>query len=99
MIFKNIRSYAGKFSSNLSLQTVLILPLIVQIFTAVGLTGYLSFINSRKAVNDLAMQLSDETINRIQQHVSSHLRESHVIHEAIASSIDSGTVNFNEKRS
>ncbi|MGL5833938.1 MAG: ATP-binding protein, partial [Waterburya sp.] len=57
----------------ISLRNVLILPFVAQIFAAVGLTGYLSFRNGQKAVNDLASQLRTEVNRRIDQHLDSYM--------------------------
>ena len=59
----NIKDLAQKFS-RVSLRTVLIVPFVLQIFVAVGLTGYLSLRNGQKAVNDLADRLSNEVSDR-----------------------------------
>lgn len=57
----------------LSLQTLLIVPFVLQIFAAVGLTGYLSFRNGQKVINDLANRLSSEVSDRIDQHLDTYL--------------------------
>ncbi|WP_421656041.1 hypothetical protein [Leptothermofonsia sp. ETS-13] len=53
MIGKSARNSPGKFR----LRTTLVLPFVLQIMTAVGLVGYLSFRNGQQAVNDLIIQL------------------------------------------
>lgn len=44
----------------LPLRWVLVVPFVLQIFTAVSLTGFLSLQNGQKAVNDLITQLNQE---------------------------------------
>jgi signal transduction histidine kinase/DNA-binding NarL/FixJ family response regulator len=66
---KNIEPQARKFP----LRWVLVVPFVIQIFGAVGLTGYLSIRNGQKAVNELAGQLRTEASNRIDQHLDSYL--------------------------
>ena len=61
------------------LRWVLVVPFVIQISLAVGITGWLSFRNSRQAVNDLASQLLSETSGRIQQHLASELAMSHLV--------------------
>jgi signal transduction histidine kinase/ActR/RegA family two-component response regulator len=56
-----------------SLRLILIAPFILQLFAAVGLTGYLSMRNGQQAVDKLAQQLQDEIGNRIDQHLDSYL--------------------------
>lgn len=51
------------------LRLVVILPFLVQIFAAVGLTGYLSWRNGSQALNELAGQLSQEVTNHVRKHI------------------------------
>lgn len=60
-----------------SLKTVLIVPFVLQIITAVGLVGYLSYRSGQKAVEDLANQLLEETSERVSDRVNSYLQQSH----------------------
>ena len=55
------------------LQTVLVVPFVVQIFAAVGLVGYLSFRNGQQAVNDLANQLIDSATQRVDDQLDTYL--------------------------
>jgi hypothetical protein len=55
------------------LRLVLVVPFVLQIFAAVGLTGYLSLRNGQKAVNDLASQLRNQVSDRVAQHLNSYL--------------------------
>lgn len=57
----------------LPLRLILVVPFVIQIFGAVGLTGYLSMRNGQKAVDELARNLQDETASRIDQHLDSYL--------------------------
>ncbi|XHL94738.1 MAG: hypothetical protein P2A85_19675 [Microcoleus anatoxicus] len=52
--------FSNPANRKISLQTLLIVPFVLQIFAAVGLTGYLSFRNGQKAINDLANRLIKE---------------------------------------
>ncbi len=53
-------------SRKVSLRLVLIVPFVLQVAIAVGITGWLSLRNGQKAVNDLAAQLQGEVSARIQ---------------------------------
>ena len=78
----------------LSLQTLLIVPFVLQIFAAVGLTGYLSFRNGQKAINELANQLSSEVSDRIEQHLDTYLATPQQINEINATSVKLGQLNL-----
>ncbi len=56
-----------------SLRTLLPLLFTVQIITAVGVTGYISYLNGQKTVNDMAGQLCTEIMSRTEQHLNSYL--------------------------
>ena len=64
-------SLAGQ--RKVKLRSVLIIPFVLQIFMAVGLTGYFSLRNGQKAVNELANRLRNEFSGRIDQHLDSYL--------------------------
>jgi signal transduction histidine kinase/DNA-binding NarL/FixJ family response regulator len=71
------------------LRAVLIIPFVLQIFAAVGLTGYLSLRNGQKAVNDVASQLRSEVITRVDQNLDSYLGVPHQITQITQDVIDS----------
>ena len=55
------------------LRLILIVPFVVEVVGAVGLTGWLAIQNGQKAVNDLATQLENEVATRVEQHLESYL--------------------------
>ncbi|MEG4036159.1 ATP-binding protein [Microcoleus sp. S36b_A4] len=55
----------AKFFSKLPLRTVLIVPLVLQTVSVVGLVGYLSFKSSQESVEDVAHQLIEQVGERI----------------------------------
>ena len=81
----NTNSYAKR---NLPLRLVLVLPFVLQIFAAVGLTGYLSLRNGQQAVNDLASRLQREVSDRIDQHLDSYLNTARQLAEINGDAID-----------
>ena len=52
---------------------ILVVPFVLQIFAAVGITGYLSFYNGKKAVRDLVTQLQQEASDRVGLHLDNYL--------------------------
>ncbi len=57
----------------ISLQLLLVVPFVLQIFAAVGITGYISLRNGQQSVNDLASQLNSKTGRLVEQHLDSYL--------------------------
>ena len=81
MLAKRLKSRIARFASKASLRAVLIVPFFLQIFMAVGLTGYFSLRHGQRAVNDLASQLSREITARIEQHVRDYVAQPHLVHQ------------------
>ena len=85
-----------KVNKTLPLQLVLVVPFVLQIFGAVGLVGYLSFINGQKAVNDLANQLQREVSSRIDQHLDNYLAIPKQINELNADAVLTAKLNLRD---
>lgn len=80
----------------ISLQTLLIVPFVLQIFAGVGLTGYLSFRNGQKAINELANRLTSEVSDRIDQHLDTYLAAPKQINQINADAIKLGQLNLQD---
>lgn len=57
----------------LPLRLILVVPFALQIFAAVGITGYLSLRHGRNAIEDLASQLEVEVSERIELHLDTYM--------------------------
>ena len=98
MIFKQFNPLSSQKAKGISMQMVLIIPFVIQIFAAVGLVGYLSFRNGQAAVNDLAAQLRKETSKQIDQHLYEYLDNSRRIAEIGADAFAQGLIEPNDLR-
>lgn len=78
------------------LQAVLIVPFILQIFAAVGLTGYLSLRNGQRAVNELAANLRTEVSNRVSQHLDGYTAATRYLTQINGEQIDLGLLNLQD---
>lgn len=87
------------YLQKLPLSTVLIVPFVLQIFSAVGLVGYLSFKNGQKAVNSLALNLSNEIGGRVDQHLTSYLSLPHQLANTAVDSLENGILNLHDFKS
>ena len=78
------------------LRLVLVGPFLLQIFAAVGLTGYFSLQNGERAVNDLADQLKIEIDSRINQNLNTFLTTPHQINQLNASALELNQIKLND---
>jgi hypothetical protein len=93
MLDKSLTNAPINTKSKIPLRTVLVVPFILQIFTVVGLTGYLSLRNGQKAVNELATQLQTEVSTRINQHLDSYANATRYLTQIDGEQIDLGLLN------
>ncbi len=82
--------------SSIPLRLILIAPFIIQIFAAVGLTGYLSIRNGEKAVNDVANQLQTEISARVNQYLDTYLATPHFINRISADDVRLGKLDLQD---
>ncbi len=94
MFFKSLTVAVSDISSKVPLRFVLVIPFVIQIFSAVGLVGYLSFRNGQHAVNDVASQLRHEISDRILQNLDNYLTIPHQVNEVNAIAIKLGQLNI-----
>ncbi|MEH1802747.1 MAG: ATP-binding protein [Nostoc sp.] len=85
---------ASKLTKNVQLRHILVVPFILQISLAVGLTGWLSIHNGQRAVNEVAIQLRNEITARIQQYLQIYVETPHQINQLNANAIQLGEVNI-----
>jgi two-component system, sensor histidine kinase ChiS len=94
MFFKPINKKFSQISSKIPLRTIIVVPFVLQIIVAVGLTGYLSFRNGQKAVNELANQLLQEVNSRISQHLKIYLETPYRINKINEDMINLGLLDL-----
>ncbi|BAU09902.1 integral membrane sensor hybrid histidine kinase [Leptolyngbya sp. NIES-3755] len=78
------------------LRAVLVVPFVLQIFAAVGLTGYLSLRNGQKAVNTIAQQVKEEATARVEQHLDTYLALPYQVNQLNLRAIDQGLLKLND---
>ncbi|MDJ0650909.1 MAG: cache domain-containing protein [Xenococcaceae cyanobacterium MO_188.B19] len=84
---------------SVSLQVLLIVPFLLQIFGVVGLVGYFSFRNGQKSVQNLAEQLMLEIEEVISEHLDSYLATPHIVNQLNKNALDLGHLDPNDLRS
>ena len=73
---------------------VLIVPFVLQIFTAVGLVSYLSARNGQKAIATLANQLMEEVDGRISDRLNAYLDRPQTINQLNQIALELGEIDF-----
>ncbi|MEG3987503.1 ATP-binding protein [Microcoleus sp. S28C3] len=68
-----------KSPQKIPLRLVLVVPFVLQIFAAVGLTGWFSLHNGKTAVNNVTSQLRTEVLARINQQLNTYLETPHLV--------------------
>ena len=89
----------SKTKRKIPLYLVLVVPFVLQIFAAVGLTGWLSLRNGQKDVNDLATQLRKEVTGRILQHVTTYMETPQIVAQINADAVRLGQLNLQDSGS
>ncbi|HEY9615042.1 hybrid sensor histidine kinase/response regulator [Allocoleopsis sp.] len=79
MLQSSLTSRVSKPFKRMPLRIILVVPFVIQIFAAVGLTGWLSLRNGKTAVNEVTTQLRREVTSRIQQHLNTYLETPHLV--------------------
>ena len=96
MFFNRLTNYFVRGSQKVPLRLLLVLPFVLQIFAAVGLTGWLSFRNGQKAVNDLANQLMGEVAIRIEDRVGTFADTPHLFLQINDAAIRTGSLDLTD---
>lgn len=65
-----------RFDGKAPLLAVLVVPFVLQVVAAVGLTGYLSYCNGQQVISNLAGQLAAGVGDRVEQRLWQHLQTS-----------------------
>ena len=77
----------------LSLRLVLIVPFLLQLFAAVGLTGWLSLSNGQRAVDEAISQVREGLTRRTREYLSRYLETAHRINQLNAYAIELGQLD------
>jgi signal transduction histidine kinase/CheY-like chemotaxis protein len=80
-------------AKGMPLKFVLVVPFVLQIFAAVGLTGYLSVRNGQQAVNDLANQLLGKVTNSVDQHLDTYLSSPFQVNQTNLNAVEMGLLD------
>jgi hypothetical protein len=79
-----------------SIRQVFPIVLSIQITVAVGITGWISFNSSERAIQKLTRQLCDNLNLRVEQQITSYLEESVRINQSLTTALSNGSINPND---
>lgn len=96
MVLKSILNQGKLFFQKTPLPFVLIIPFALQIFAAVGLTGWLSLRYGHQAVKDMADQLRDEQTEQILQQLENYVSVPQHLIEDIAFASQLGILDWQD---
>lgn len=80
----------------LSLRQLLVIPFVLQIAIAVGITGFFSYRNGQKAVNNLATQLHQEMGSRIELSLRTYLNTAHLMNETNRNALNQKLISLTD---
>lgn len=95
-LLKSLAGRVTKVSFKVPLGTLLVVPFVLQIFAAVGLTGWLSLRNGRQAVNEFTSQLRYELGDRIHQKLRNYLEVPQILNQLNADTIRRDELNLQD---
>ena len=98
MFPKRLNRLATKIIGKAPLQTVLVVPFLVQILGTVGVVGWLSFQNGQRAVNDVAGQLRGEISDRIKDRIENYMSIPHIVNHLNVQGVKLGQLNLEDKQ-
>ncbi|EGK90623.1 PAS domain S-box protein [Microcoleus vaginatus PCC 9802] len=98
MFPKPLNRLATKFIGKAPLQTVLVVPFLVQIVGTVGVVGWLSFQNGQRAVNEVAAQLRGEISDRIKDRMENYMSIPHIVNHLNVQGIKLGQLNLENQQ-
>lgn len=88
------QSWVSRSVKNVPLSRVLVVPFLLQITLAVGLTGYLSFRNGQRAVNEVASELRQEIADQVRQNLQTFLSTPRQILDGNKNTLQFGLLNI-----
>ncbi|MBM0744331.1 HAMP domain-containing protein [Phormidium sp. CLA17] len=94
MLLKTVSRWS--VTGQMPLRLILVVPFVMQIFVAVGLTGYLGIRNSQKSINTVVSQLRSETSDRINQQILFYLEKPYLTNQTIAAGISEGQIDIKD---
>lgn len=96
MVLKKIWHSGQQATQRLPMRFAVIVPFLIQVTLAVGLTGWLSFRSGEEAVSDVANQLQEEVTKRVAMTLSSYQNIPHQVNQLNSNQVALGLLNLED---
>jgi signal transduction histidine kinase/serine phosphatase RsbU (regulator of sigma subunit) len=93
---KSLKNLISRDRIKIPLRSVLVVPYVIQIVTAVGIVGYISFRNGQQSINEVTSLLRHEIVARIEQRLNNYLSIPHLINKINVNAARLGTLDMND---
>lgn len=80
-MLKRLKIWTALLPRKLSLRVVLVVPFVLQVSLAVGLTGWFSLRNGQEAINQVTTQLRQEITARIEQELATYIHDLYLVNQ------------------
>ena len=87
----------GSIFRHLSLRVLIVVPFVIQVSVAVGLTGWLSMRQGQQAVNQVASQLRDAVTHHIEYKLEELVSDSHLVNQLTYDALALGQIDPADK--
>lgn len=96
---KHLFSQSHKISGFVPIRILLVVPFVLQIGVAVGLTGWLSLHNGQQAVNQVTSQLRSEVVARVEVQLRNYLAIPRLLNQVNLNALSLGQFNLQDTAS
>jgi len=79
-----------------SLQTLLIVPFVLQVVSITGLIGYLSYRSGQRTIEVLANQIMEKAGELVTQDLNNYLQQGHRINQSYIAALRSGAISLDD---
>lgn len=86
----------AKIEKGLPLRWVLTLPVVLQICAFIGITGWLSLVNSQTAVNEIVNQLQKEISDRVEERTKTYTEIPYLFLRIQSTAVKTGELNLED---
>jgi len=95
---RGLKTQINKTKFKVSLPFLLVLPFLLQIFAIVGITGWLSFRNGQRAVNEVASELRNGLSSHITDQINTYIAVPPLVNQITANAVMTGQLDLNNEQ-